>query len=429
MAFIGCRSGANSHKGHDNGAGEHNHTTETTNGHAADSCHDGHNHGAGEDREDHRHDANTDAHDGHNREAADDDKEHNHGTGNDKKEHDHGSVTGAKNGEIVFSAAQADAAGLSVETVGPADFRTAIKTCGTIESPHGEEAVVAATSSGIVSLTGNFTEGTAVAKGQAIVTISAQNLVDGDPAARAKIEYETAGREFRRAETLIKDRIISQKDFDEAQRRFQTARAALPQGAGVSGGVRVASPIGGYVKNRFVGSGEYVAIGQPIATISKTGKLQLRAEVSQRHLAQLPTISGANFRLAAGGKIHSADRLLSYGRAVNGAYIPVVFEFANVGNVLPGAYAEVWLLGAPVPDVLSVPKTAITEEQGLYFVYLRRDALHYAKQEVAIGADNGTRVQITNGLKPGDVVVTHGATQVRLAAMSGVIPEGHSHAH
>ncbi|MGL4326473.1 MAG: efflux RND transporter periplasmic adaptor subunit, partial [Tannerellaceae bacterium] len=41
--------------------------------------------------------------------------------------------------------------------------------------------------------------------------------------------------------------------------------------------------------------------------------------------------------------------------------------------------------------------------------------------------DNGSEVQILSGLKPGEVVVTKGAMQVKLASMSSAIPHGHSH--
>jgi len=97
--------------------------------------------------------------------------------------------------------------------------------------------------------------------------------------------------------------------------------------------------------------------------------------------------------------------------------------------VVDGSTVEVWLRGAPTADALSVPKGALTEEQGLHFVYLKLGDDHYVKREVTTGADDGERVVIVKGLAAGDEVVTRGAVQVRLAAMSGIIPEGHSHSH
>ena len=66
---------------------------------------------------------------------------------------------------------------------------------------------------------------------------------------------------------------------------------------------------------------------------------------------------------------------------------------------------------------------------GIYYVYVQIDEEGYRKQEVALGANNGKEVQIIKGLHPGDRVVTKGAYQVKLAANSSIIPEGHSHSH
>jgi multidrug efflux pump subunit AcrA (membrane-fusion protein) len=70
----------------------------------------------------------------------------------------------------------------------------------------------------------------------------------------------------------------------------------------------------------------------------------------------------------------------------------------------------------------------LTEEQGIYYVYLQLDEEGYAKQEVTLGTDNGEFVQITSGLKNGDRLVTKGAMHIKLASASNAIP-AHSHEH
>ncbi len=68
-----------------------------------------------------------------------------------------------------------------------------------------------------------------------------------------------------------------------------------------------------------------------------------------------------------------------------------------------------------IPALLSygeryfTPHTALTEEQGSFFVYLQVDEEGYKKQLVTLGADNGEKVQILSGVKAGDKVVTQGA--------------------
>ncbi len=362
--------------------------------------------------------------------------------GNDhssKDEHNHAGEDLIEEGnhtdEIHFSIEQATSVGLTVESVSHGDFQQVIKTSGQIQVAQGDETTIVATSSGIVSFANpSITEGEAVKAGEAVVTVSAKNIQDGDPAVKAKIEYENAEREFRRAEGLVKEQIISTKEFEQVRLRYETAKAIYGAQASnlTTNGVRVTSPISGYIKSRLVGQGEYVSVGQPIATITQNKRLQLRAEVSENYYKALKSINSANFKPAYDSTVYKLSdlngRLLSFGKASgNTFYIPITFEFDNVGDIIPGSFAEVFLLSSTQSNIISVPTSSITEEQGLHFVYLQLDAEGYKKQEVTLGQSNGERVQILSGLKDGDMVVTNGVYQVKLSASSSVMPEGHTH--
>lgn len=340
--------------------------------------------------------------------------------------------------EITFTREQAEAAGLTIETVSPGTFLQVIKTSGQIEPAQGDEVTIVATSHGVVSFTNlSVSDGTAVRAGEAIVSISARNLPDGDPAIKNKMEYETALKEFQRAEELIKDQIISTREYEQTRLRYETARTAYEAQASniTTKGVTVTSPISGYIKSRLAGQGEYVSVGQPVAIVTQNKRLRLKAEVSENYFGHLKSISSANFIPAYNQTVYSLSdlngRLLSFGKASDrqSLYIPVTFEFDNTGDIIPGAFAEVFLLSSPLANVISVPVSALTEEQGLHFVYLQMHEEAYRKQEVTSGQNNGERVQILSGLEPGDNVVTNGVYQVKLAATSSVIPEGHSHNH
>ena len=357
----------------------------------------------------------------------------------ESEEHDHDHGKGHDHAdEIAFSQEQASLAHLQTETVAAGPFQQVIKTSGRIQPAQGDEATVVATANGIASFTGaSVSEGSSVRAGEALVSISAKNLPDGDPAVIAQVGYETAEKEFRRAQTLLKDQIISEKDFEQIRLRYETARNAFDaQASRVSAaGIAVTSPISGYMKSRMVGQGEYVSVGQPLAIVSQNKRLQLKAEIPEKYFSELKEIRSANFKPAYGRTVYKLSdlngRLLSFGKASadDTPYIPVIFEFNNAGDIVPGAFAEIFLLSRSMEEVISVPVTALSEEQGLYFVYLQQHDDAYKKQEVALGLNNGERVQVVAGLKPGDKVVTHGVYQVKLAATSSIIPEGHSHNH
>ena len=363
--------------------------------------------------------------DGHNHEEGDG---HNH-----KEEKNSGEE---HSDEIVFTRQQADAIGLEVYNVEPSIFSQVIKTSGQIQSAQGDEATIVATTNGIVSFPArSIIEGAPVGTGTTIVTISARNLYEGDPVAKAKITYETALKEFKRAEGLVKDKIISEKEFEQSRLKYENARTAYEAQATnvTASGVKVTTPISGYIKNRLVNQGEFVSVGQPIATISKNRRLQLRADVSENYFNELGKIRNANFVVSYNNKAYRlADlngRLLSFGKAADETsfYIPVTFEFDNIGDFIPGSYVEVYLLATPQNNVISIPVSALTEEQGIYFVYLQIGEEEFLKREIAIGESDGKNVRVLSGLSTGDKGVIKGAYQVKLASNSSVLPEGHSH--
>jgi hypothetical protein len=104
----------------------------------------------------------------------------------------------------------------------------------------------------------------------------------------------------------------------------------------------------------------------------------------------------------------------------------VTFEFDNTGEILPGSFTEAYLLSATEVDAITVPIQALAEEQGLHYIYIQLDDEGYKKQEVLAGEDDGERVKILSGVRAGDKVVTKGVYQVKLAATSSIVPEGHT---
>jgi len=388
----------------------------------------------GNNPEEHNH--GTEAHD-HDHEGHDHENE-GHSATKECEGHDHGSEASESehSDEIILPKAKAEAAGVKVSTIEPGTFEQVIKTSGQVLAAQGDESVAVATVAGVVSFHGKVTEGMSVGKGSTLLTISSSNIADGDPVQRARIAYEISKKEYERMKALVKNKIVSDKDFAQAEQNYENARIsyeALAKG-NTKGGQAISSPIGGYVKNILVKEGDYVTIGQPLVSVTQNRRLFLRAEVSEKYYPYLRTIGSANFKTPYDNKVYAlkelSGRLLSFGKSAgdNSFYVPVTFEFDNKGDIIPGSFVEVYLLSTPIENVISLPRTALTEEQGLFFVYLQLDEEGYKKQEVTLGADNGQSVQILTGVKAGDPVVVSGAYQVKLASASNAIP-AHSHEH
>lgn len=339
-------------------------------------------------------------------------------------------------GEIVLPVEKAKAAGVVAEVIKPGDFQTVIQTSGSLQSASGDEASVVATMSGIVRLLKPMPEGAKVERGQALFSISSEHMQDGDPADRAGVTYETAKREYERAQKLVKDKIISEKEFNAIKENYDMARIAQKALAGAKGkaGVTVASPATGYVMQCLVKNGDYVTAGQPLISVTRNRRLYLVADVPGRYLQELAQVKTARFMSSYGGGLYDLSslngRTVAYGRTTNAgsSYVPVTFEFDATAGLLPGMAVTAYLVTGTRSGVMSVPESALTEEEGTKYVYVRLDDECYEKREVRTGASDGARREILGGLKPGETVVTKGAIHVKLASASNAIP-AHSHSH
>ena len=98
---------------------------------------------------------------------------------------------------------------------------------------------------------------------------------EGDYYTRIHANYEKAKAEYERAEKLVKDQIVSQKEFENARLNYQNAKTAYEAISGKQSakGVGITTPLTGYLKNISVKDGEYVTAGQAIATVSQNQKI------------------------------------------------------------------------------------------------------------------------------------------------------------
>jgi len=362
------------------------------------------------------------------------------GCGQHGSHHEHEHEEGAhhhEEGHIEISPERQEQLGIRVETVSAGDFNEVIRTSGRISAATGGEMTVVARSEGIVNL-GSLAEGMPVAKGGRIAAISTREIGSGDRLAKAKIVLETAQKEYERDLRLREDNIVSEGHLDQSRLAYEQARLeyeALAAGGAQQGSIAVTSPIAGYVKSLNVRNGDYVETGAPIATVTSSRRLRLTADVSEKYYGQLASVGDADFVTSYSGKAYSVrdlgGKLISYGRASDGDFlIPVVFEFDNRGDFVPGSYVDVYLKTSNVNRCISVPLDAVVEDQGVHYVFVREedDDDCFEKREVVLGQSDGTRVPILQGLQEGEIIVTSGAVHVKLAGVSAV-PAGHTHNH
>ncbi len=384
------------------------------------------------------HDHETEEHE-HNHDHEAEEHDHDHEHGHDHENEDHGKK-GSEHGEeghgagIHMEPEDAEKYGVVTKEISAGEFREAVKTSAEILPSSVDMATASAPTSGIISLVPGITQGTSVKAGQVVARIKSTGVSGGDANASAKVAIDNAKRELDRVTPLLKDGLVTKKEYNEALAAYEAAKASYSPVA--AAGV-VTAPRAGVITVITAGEGSFVNTGDPVALISGIGRLTLRALLPIRYSSLVPVLSGVvitphgasgeTIDLSQfGGKFISSSSSASTNSP---GYITVYYTFDNSAPVISGSASEVYLQGNLRKGVVSVPISALSEQLGEKFVYVKTGEHEYEKRNVKIGSSNGKEVEVKSGLNSGEHVVINGTTFIRLAEQSTVVPEGHSHNH
>lgn len=320
-------------------------------------------------------------------------------------------------------------------------FGQVIKTTAQVQSALGDEIIVSAKSSGIITFSSNnILEGKLVSKDQLLFTISGSEFADNNTSvqyAKASSDFEKAKSDYNRAKGLAKDKIVSEKALFEAKNRFENAKVIFDNlnKNFSSSGQKTASPMRGFIKQLFVQNSSYIESGQVVVTISQNKKLVLNAEVQQKYASVLGTINSANIRTLHDNKTYSLEdlngQILSYGKAANSDnyLLPVKLQIDNTGNFISGGFVEVYLKMLSSNRALTVPNPALLEEQGNFFVFVQITPELFEKREVKTGVTDGLRTEILEGITDRERIVSKGSLQIKLAQATGTLDAHSGHVH
>lgn len=305
------------------------------------------------------------------------------------------------------------------------------------------EAVIASPVAGVIRTGASVpAPGMTVRAGQQLATVAAQ-LGGGEDVAsldlgvsEARIALDAAQREVARMERLVSAEAAPQRRLDEARTAERLAQAQLSAAqrrraalGGGGAGVPLVAPISGRVLTSSIVRGAPVEAGVELMRIGDPTSLWLVARVPEAQAAGLGSATGLDIivdgeRLDLPGLVRVADAGFIDQRTRTAEVI-----FAYRGSALrPGQRVQGRIVSGGAQRTLSVPASAIINENGQDVVYVQVSGEAFERRLVQRGAQSGDRIAVTGDLRGGERVVTVGAAAVRAAAAS---PDafGHGHAH
>ncbi|MBK6935771.1 MAG: efflux RND transporter periplasmic adaptor subunit [Chitinophagaceae bacterium] len=291
----------------------------------------------------------------------------------------------------------------------PETFQESFEVPGTIVANEVSE-IHPEVSGRLVQL--NVLEGKYVSKGAVLAKI-----YDGDLQAqlrKVQVQLELAQKTEERQSQLLKIQGISQQDYDISLLQVNNLKADIGILQTSIAKTIVRAPFSGKIGLNKISPGAYVTPASVIAIINQTDQLKLDFSIPEKYTGKITigqlvtfTISGSKKQLGAKvvateANITENTRSLTVRAAV----------MAKDEALIAGAFAKVQLSFDPDPSAILVPTQAILPQaRGKKIILYKEGKAVF--QDVITGIRDSARVQITEGLQPGDTIIVTGLLSVR----------------
>jgi membrane fusion protein (multidrug efflux system) len=352
-----------------------------------------------------------------------------------------------------------------VEVALAARGKIAASYSGTATLTADHEAEVAAKTGGVLKKL-YAEEGMTVKEGQLLAQLD-------DSSARAQLaqaaaQMAKADATFAYAEQSISKQLIPKRDFDQAKFDRENLRAAYESARLQLEFTRIVAPVGGVIAERSVKLGNLIQTNQNLFRIVGMDPLQTVLSVPERQLGILK--AGQMVALEADalpGKKY-AGRILRIAPVVDATSgtFRVTCEFHDETNTLkPGMFGRVEIIYDQRADALTIPRSALIEEDGETAVFVvdkappkpaadatkegadakaKPDAAKAAaaktdavakndapklpglvarRKLIKVGYSEGDKIEVRSGIDSGTQVITVGRNAVRDGTAVQVINE------
>ncbi len=315
---------------------------------------------------------------------------------------------------------------VEVAKAGTSTITESVSAVGTI-SAMKDVMVASETAGRVVSVlvkTGDY-----VRQGQPLIIVDDELKAAGVQQAQAQaLAAETsagkAQRDLERAESLYKTHDISDAELEayrlgyrSAEAQHQGALAALVAAKRQLADTKVRAPISGYIASRRVEVGEMVGQGKEIANIVDMSSVKVSLSIAEEDIIKLRTGQTASVTLDPSPSDKFNGTVYSVGSKTESPMghtypVEVIVKNRAAGLLKAGMFARVVIEAGIAKDALVVSKECLVNEDTNPAVFVAEKNVARLRP-VKLGFRSGEQVQILEGLRRGDLVISFGQRKLK----------------
>jgi HlyD family secretion protein len=243
----------------------------------------------------------------------------------------------------------------------------------------------------------------------ALTRLASTGAASSSEVTAARERLQTAQASLNAAQQSSQHR-YSSGEIARAQAALNDAEAALAAAQHIEAQTAIYAPVTGTIYTMDAALSQYTEAGKLLVEMADLRNERVRAYFDEPDLGRLAMGQAVSIRWDA------KPNREWHGHIVRLPVTVVTYSTRNVGEVLvdldgteddllPDTNVTVTVTISSEPNALSMPREALKEQNGKYFVYkVVGDELK--RVAVTIGAPNMTQVPILSGLQDGDIVAT-----------------------
>ncbi len=255
-------------------------------------------------------------------------------------------------------------------------------------------------------------EGMPDSKGDIVAKIDSRDYKNAFQSAKAS--YELAVADLKRLQKLYREKVTPQSQLDNAMAQVQNTKAAMGNAALDLERCSIKAPFSGVVNRVFIETGQYLEVAKPVAEILQLNRIKVRVGIPESDVDAVRRIKEFSVKIdALDGKTFPAKKhFLSRTADPMARLYNLDLVIDNVkGEILPDMFARVEIVKREVLDGISIPLFSVISRNDEHLVYVvNSDRAHQRK--VSLGVLDGWRVEVKQGLDPGDQVIVVGHRSV-----------------
>jgi membrane fusion protein (multidrug efflux system) len=232
-------------------------------------------------------------------------------------------------------------------------------------------------------------------------------------------QRKLAELQFERARKLLKDRSVSESEYDQLRAQLDSAEAAVASKRAVIDKKKIRAPFSGHLGIVDINLGEYLSPGSEIVPLQALDPIYVDYTLPERHFDDVTTGQAVIVEVQAypGRSFEGAITAINPGIDPGTRSVRLRATFDNPDDLLrPGMFTEVRTVMPARDDILTLPRTAITYNpygESVFVIVDQEGGQIVQSRPVKTGQVREGRVEIIEGLQAGDQVVSAGQVKLR----------------